>query len=68
MRCIRTAIVSSLLLLALLLTGAPPCQAVNSCGLKPIKPVPPVGCRDLVAVCVCDSQGRNCHWEWHCVQ
>jgi hypothetical protein len=37
------------------------------CGMKPIKPVTPVGCRDLVAVCICDRYGHNCRWEWHCI-
>jgi len=38
------------------------------CGLKPLKPIPPAGCRDLIALCVCDRDGRNCRWEWVCVR
>lgn len=38
----------------------------QSCGVTPVKPVAPVGCRDLVARCVLDSNGHT-HWEWICV-
>jgi hypothetical protein len=40
----------------------------DSCGVVPVKPVPPVGCKDLKPECVCDSNGQNCHWEWVCVK
>ncbi|MGA2905459.1 MAG: ATP-dependent Clp protease proteolytic subunit [Candidatus Korobacteraceae bacterium] len=39
----------------------------GSCGIVPIKPIPPIGCKDLRPECVCDSSGNNCHWEWVCV-
>ena len=39
----------------------------SGCGIKPIKPIPPIGCKDLLAECVCDNRGENCHWEWKCV-
>jgi len=43
-------------------------QGVLGCGNPPIiKPNPPIGCRDLVPQCVCNSRGR-CWWEWICVQ
>lgn len=42
--------------------------AQGNCGYKPIKPYLPVGCKDLVAVCVCDSEGKNCRWQWTCVK
>ena len=32
----------------------------------PIKPIPPIGCRDLSRQCACDSQGK-CQWVWVCV-
>jgi hypothetical protein len=51
----------------LLLTPRPAC-AQSGCGLKPIKPLVPIGCKDLVAECRCDSNGQNCRWEWVCVQ
>ncbi len=38
-----------------------------SCGITPIKPIPPIGCRDLVPVCSCDSRG-NCAYSWICVK
>ena len=33
-----------------------------------MKPLTPLGCKDLVARCVCDGQGKNCHVEWDCVR
>ena len=32
----------------------PACAA--SCGLKPLKPLTPLGCNDLCASCQCDSR------------
>jgi hypothetical protein len=39
------------------------------CGLRPteLKPLPPLGCKDMVQVCTCDKSGQNCHWVWACV-
>ena len=37
------------------------------CYPLPPKPLPPVGCRDVVAQCVCDASGSNCRVEWVCV-
>ena len=31
-------------------------------GSKP-KPLTPLGCKDLVAQCTCDSNGQNCKWS-----
>jgi hypothetical protein len=39
----------------------------QSCGFQPLKPLVPLGCKDLVASCVCDAEGRNCKWQWTCV-
>ena len=39
----------------------------DGCGLLPLKPLPPIGCKDMTAVCVCDRNGTDCHWEWICV-
>ena len=36
--------------------------------LPPMKPLVPVGCRDLALLCVCDANGANCHWQWVCIQ
>jgi hypothetical protein len=30
--------------------------------------LPPLGCRDLVAECMCDAKGQNCRWVWRCVK
>ncbi len=51
---------------SLLVAPSPAC-AQTGCGLKPLKPLIPMGCKDLVAECRCDSRGQNCHWEWVCV-
>ncbi len=47
-------------LLVLLLLGA-------GCGLEPLKPIVPLGCRDLQAECVCNLSGDKCRWVWRCV-
>jgi hypothetical protein len=61
------AILTSVLGLAMWLgTGTTVCAA--GCGLKPLKPLKPVGCDDLVAQCICDSKGQNCAWQWVCVK
>lgn len=40
--------------------------ACASCGVTPIKPIPPVGCRDLTPVCV--TNGSSAYWTWVCVK
>lgn len=40
---------------------------LGSCGIQPIPPVPPVGCRAMIPVCVCDADGE-CHWIFECVR
>ena len=54
----------------LLLAGSGPSvtAAAGSCGLKPLKPLVPLGCDDLRAECVCDEKGKNCKWQWICVK
>ena len=43
--------------------------AQGNCGVPPgYKPVLPIGCKDIVATCGCDSQGKNCKWTWTCVK
>ena len=37
------------------------------CGVEPVKPVPPAGCKDMQAMCACDANGENCRWVWVCV-
>lgn len=36
------------------------------CTFTPLKPLVPMGCRDIVPECLCDADG-NCQWVWHCV-
>jgi hypothetical protein len=31
-----------------------------------MKPMVPMGCKDVVQQCVCDN-GQHCHWAWVCV-
>ena len=38
------------------------------CGLVPLKPLTPLGCKDLISQCVCDSSGQNCYYIWVCVK
>ena len=42
-------------------------HAQEGCVILPIKPIPPIGCRDLAPQCVCDADGHDCHIEWVCV-
>jgi hypothetical protein len=39
-----------------------------SCGSTPGKPSTPSGCSDLELMCRCDQDGKNCTWEWICVE
>jgi hypothetical protein len=58
-----------LLLLAVLMLSLNSQTAfAGSCGIVPIKPIPPIGCKDLAPQCVCDSNGQNCYWTWVCVK
>jgi hypothetical protein len=47
--------------------GAPVATMQANCGIVPLKPVPPLGCKDLTPSCVCDSTGQRCAWQWICV-
>lgn len=51
--------------LAVLACFAAP-SAFGQCSIKPIKPIPPLGCKDLTPQCVTDSSG-NASWTWTCV-
>ena len=33
-----------------------------ACGIRPL---PPIGCGDGEAVCICD-ENNNCSWSWIC--
>lgn len=60
-------ILATIALSALLLSSAAPAQSVG-CPIRPMKPMVPMGCKDLQAVCHCDARGQNCWWEWVCVR
>ncbi len=47
-------------------TPEPACAALGTCGLKPLKPIPPLGCKDLCAQCQCNATGSDCRWVWIC--
>lgn len=66
----RTTIIITMLAgLALALTSVTPSAVCAAgCGIKPIKPIPPIGCKDLEAQCECDEQGAKCKWTWRCVR
>jgi len=38
----------------------------GQCAIQPIKPIPPIGCKDLTPQCVSDGNARG-HWTWICV-
>ncbi len=63
----RAIILSTLIAAALGLAGYAP-VAATGCGIKPIKPIPPIGCRDLEAQCICDERAEKCAWQWKCVK
>lgn len=64
---LRAALVAALIAVSLLAWPATP-FAQSGCGVKPIKPIKPIGCKDLVPECQCDQNGRNCKWVWVCVK
>ncbi len=62
----RLATLIALIAGALMLSSATPspaCAALGTCGLKPL---PPLGCKDLCAQCQCDATGSDCRWVWNC--
>jgi hypothetical protein len=47
---------------------APAPAGAGSCGIMPMRPMTPMGCRgSMVPVCSCDSRGQNCSWRWVCM-
>jgi hypothetical protein len=56
--------------IAMLLYAATPVCAETGCGFAPIKPLPPLGCQDIVARCQCDRDADGalqCRWVWDCI-
>jgi hypothetical protein len=41
-------------------------SALCQCAIRPIKPIPPLGCKDLPPQCASDSAGHG-YWTWNCV-
>lgn len=60
-----TYCLAALVAAGLLLAPKPVCA--SGCGIVPIKPIPPIGCRDLKAECICNSRGERCSWSWKCL-
>ncbi len=54
------------LLAFLLLTFSTLEFASAQCAIKPIKPIPPLGCKDVTPQCVTNSNGQS-YWTWICV-
>jgi hypothetical protein len=40
--------------------------ASAQCAVKPTKPIPPIGCKDVTPQCVTTSNGQS-YWTWICV-
>jgi len=39
----------------------------DSCEFPPQSPSPPLGCKAMRPLCVCDRYGQNCQWQFVCV-
>lgn len=63
----KVVVLSALFAAALLVTSHATVSAAG-CGMKPMKPMTPMGCKDLEAECTCDSRGDKCVWQWKCVK
>jgi hypothetical protein len=37
------------------------------CGVAPVQPPAPLGCKSMLPTCVCDVKG-DCHWEFICAR
>ncbi len=61
-------VVPGLLVVMLALGSMGEARAQMGCGLLPLKPLVPLGCRDLKPLCQCDKDGKNCVWVWVCVK
>lgn len=63
----KIALLAGMLAAAMALMTPAPVQCAN-CGIVPIKPFIPIGCKDLRAKCVCNAAGEKCEWSWECVK
>ena len=63
----RLATLLALIAGALVLSSTAPepaCAYRGTCGIKPIKPIPPLGCTEMCASCQCSADGSDCDWVW----
>ena len=53
----------------LVLAHPAPVCAQAGCGLTPLKPLLPLGCKELLPRCQCEvtDTGTTCRWVWDCV-
>lgn len=65
---LRVGILAIAVFLSLMSRGTVRAARADGCGLEPLKPLVPLGCKDLAPVCTCDSNGDHCHWDWICVK
>ncbi len=63
----RAIVLSTVIAAALGLAGYAP-VAATGCGIKPIRPLTPLGCKSLELECVCDEHAEKCAWQWRCVK
>lgn len=65
---VRLAVAATLLFAASILATAPATVHAQSCGIQPLKPLTPLGCRDLRAECACETTptGMKCGYKWIC--
>lgn len=63
---LRTRLIIAAVAALVLATGPGSLIAQSGCGIPPIAPIPPIGCKKLVAQCVCDEKGKNCHYVFIC--
>jgi hypothetical protein len=58
----------SLILLANELTDKHHSEPRGVCGSAPMTPLPPLGCKTLDPICLCDEKAENCFWKFACKQ
>lgn len=64
----KLRIIGTVVLFGLALISQAPTASADGCGLQPLKPLTPLGCKDLRLQCQCDKNGKNCAWSWICVK
>ena len=64
---IWTRVTCMAVVIGISMLGDPVPACANGCGFRPLKPLIPLGCVDLIARCQCDENAENCRWIWECV-